>query len=87
VDQTERPAVARAYWRCNPGPVGVLLGLWLLAWLGLGVLWVRPLNALRLSGFPLGFWFAQQGSILVFVLLILVYALAMDRIERCRRDE
>jgi putative solute:sodium symporter small subunit len=87
VEETERPARARAYWRRNLGLVGVLLGLWLLASLGLGVLWVRPLNGFRLGGFPLGFWFAQQGSILVFVLLILAYALAMDRLERRRRDE
>ena len=64
-------AGARAYWKRNLRLLAVLLGLWLLASLGLGILWVRPLNAFRVGGFPLGFWFAQQGSILVFVLLVL----------------
>ena len=49
---------------------------------GLGILWVEPLNRFRLGGFPLGFWFAQQGSIYVFVVLILVYAFYMDWLDR-----
>ena len=86
MSETGPAAGARAYWKRNLRLLAVLLGVWLLASLGLGILWVRPLNAFQLGGFPLGFWFAQQGSILVFVLLVLIYALAMDRIERRRRE-
>ncbi len=70
------------YWRTNLRLVGCLLVVWFLASFGLGILWVRPLNAFHLGGFPLGFWFAQQGAIVVFVILVFVYALVMDRIER-----
>jgi len=61
--------------------MAVLLIVWAAAGLGCGVLFADALNAYRLGGFPLGFWFAQQGSILVFVVLILVYALAMRRLD------
>ena len=56
--------------------------MWFAASLGLGVLFAAPLNEVRFFGFPLGFWFAQQGAILVFLLLLVVNAVAMDRIER-----
>ena len=49
--------------------------------LGLSIILVEPLNTIKLGGFPLGFWFAQQGSILVFVVLIWVYARLMDRLD------
>ena len=48
----------------------------------LGIFLVEPLNDVRVGGFPLGFWFAHQGSIYVFVVLILVYAAVMDRLDR-----
>ena len=60
----------------------VLLSIWAFAGFGLGIVFVEPLNAFHLGGFPLGFWFAQQGSILIFVVLILAYALWMDALER-----
>ena len=72
----------RAYWRANLRLLAALLAVWFLASFGAGILFVEPLNAIRLGGFPLGFWFAQQGSIGVFVVLVLVYAIAMDRLER-----
>ena len=78
---------ANGYWRSNLRVLAVLLPIWAVAGFGLGIVFVEPLNALRVAGFPLGFWFAQQGSILVFVVLILVYALWMDRIERRIRRE
>jgi putative solute:sodium symporter small subunit len=49
---------------------------------GLGILLVEPLDRLRLGGFPLGFWFAQQGAIYVFVLLVWIYARRMDELDR-----
>ena len=58
-----------------------LLLVWAAAGLGCGVLFADVLNRFQIGGFPLGFWFAQQGSILVFVLLILVYCLALNRLD------
>jgi putative solute:sodium symporter small subunit len=62
--------------------VGVLLAVWFTVSYGFGILLVEPLNRIRLGGFQLGFWFAQQGSIYVFVLLILVYVRLMNRLDR-----
>ena len=80
-EDEERSARARAYWRANLRVMGILLSIWFVASYGLGILLVEPLNRIQLGGFPLGFWFAQQGSIYVFVVLILVYARWMDRID------
>ncbi len=71
-----------AYWRRNLRLVGVSLAVWFIASFGLGILLVEPLNTIHIGGFPLGFWFAQQGAILVFVVLVFVYARRMDRIEQ-----
>ena len=67
----------------------VLLLVWAVIGLGCGVLFANWLNQFHLpgTGFPLGFWFAQQGSIIVFVLLILVYCVLMNRLDRQHRDE
>ena len=70
------------YWRSNLKIMTVLLGFWAIAGLGCGVLFVDALNVFSLGGYPLGFWFAQQGSIYTFVLLILIYAICADRLER-----
>ncbi len=69
------------YWRKNVRIMVALLAIWAIAGLGCGVLFADKLNAFSLGGFPLGFWFAQQGSILVFVLLILVYGLVLNRLD------
>ena len=61
--------------------------VWFAVSFGCGILLVEPLNRGSLAGFPLGFWFAQQGSIYVFVVLILVYALWMDRLDRRYRGK
>ena len=74
-------AEIRRYWRRNLRLVATLLAIWAVAGLGCGVLFADALNAFRLGGFPLGFWFAQQGSIVVFVLLVLAYALATNRLD------
>lgn len=75
---------AHRYWRENMKLVGVLLTIWFLVSYGCGILFVEQLNAFKLpfTEFPLGFWFAQQGSIYVFVVLIFVYATLMNRMER-----
>ena len=78
------PRVAAAiqrYWRRNVRVMVVLLSIWALVGLGCGVLAADWLNQFRLGGFPLGFWFAQQGSIVTFVLLILAYGLALNRLD------
>jgi putative solute:sodium symporter small subunit len=74
-----------AYWRSNLLLVGVLLVLWALPSLGAGILFVDFLDQWKMGGFPLGFWFAQQGSILFFVVLVLVYCLLMDKLD-VRKD-
>jgi len=73
---------AARYWRANLRLMAVLLCVWAFVSYGLGIVLVEPLNALHIGGFPLGFWFAQQGSIYVFIVLIAVYVVAMDRLER-----
>ena len=62
--------------------ITALLAVWAFVSYGLGIVGVEALNRYHLGGFPLGFWFAQQGAIYVFVALIAIYALAMDRIDR-----
>ena len=71
------------YWRKNVRITLVLLGIWAFVGLGCGVLFADYLNQYKLpgTGFPLGFWFAQQGSIIVFVLLILIYCIFMNRLD------
>ncbi len=71
-----------AYWRTNLRYVGILLAIWFLVSYGFGILLVEPLNQIRVGGFPLGFWFAQQGSIYLFVILIFVYVQLMNRLDR-----
>ena len=69
------------YWRSNVLVMTILLVVWAIAGLGCGVLFADFLNRFHIGGFPLGFWFAQQGSILVFVMLVLVYGLALNRLD------
>jgi len=69
------------YWRKNVGIMAILLVVWAIVGLGCGVLFADVLNEFRLGGFPLGFWFAQQGSIFVFVVLILIYGVALNRLD------
>jgi putative solute:sodium symporter small subunit len=76
------PENRSAYWRANLNLVTVLLIIWFVVSYGFGILLVEPLNAISLGGYKLGFWFAQQGSIYVFLLLIFVYAFAMNRLDR-----
>ena len=82
-------ALLDRYWRTNRLVMLGLLLVWAAAGLGAGVLAADVLNGVMLpgTGYPLGFWFAQQGSILVFVLLILVYCLAMNRLDAKHRAD
>ena len=75
-------ARANAYWRANLKLLGVLLAIWFLVSFGAGILFRPFLDQWMIGGYPLGFWFAQQGSIYCFVALIFVYVFAMRRIDR-----
>ncbi|MFK8046176.1 MAG: DUF4212 domain-containing protein [Crocinitomicaceae bacterium] len=71
----------KAYWKTNLKYLAILLSIWFLVSFVCGILLVDELNAIRLGGFKLGFWFAQQGSIYVFVLLIFVYIRLMNKLD------
>lgn len=73
---------ASTYWRTNLKYLSILLTLWFFVSFGCGILWVEYLNQFQLGGFPLGFWFAQQGAIYTFVILIFVYICLMNRLDR-----
>jgi len=83
-DAADRRRAADAYWRANLRIVGVLLAIWFAVSLGGGVLFAEELDRIRIpgTGFKLGFWLAQQGSIYVFVALIFVYVVLMNRLDR-----
>ncbi len=79
---SEKNGQRARYWRANLRILVVLLSIWFGVSFGLGILLVETLNQIHVAGFPLGFWFSQQGSIYVFIVLIWVYARWMDRIDR-----
>jgi putative solute:sodium symporter small subunit len=72
----------KKYWRKNLRTLLILLVLWFVVSFGFGILLVEPLNSIQLGGFKLGFWFAQQGSIYAFVVLIFVYVARMNKLDR-----
>ena len=78
------PEKAAHYWRRNVRLVAILLTIWFLVSFGCGILFVDWLDQFRIpgTGFKLGFWFAQQGSILVFVVLIAVYVVLMNKYDK-----
>ena len=72
----------RSYWQRNLRLVGLLLVIWFVVSFGFGILLLEWMNRIRVGGFPLGFWFAQQGSLYVFVALIFYYARRMEKLDR-----
>ena len=72
----------KAYWKANLKLVGLCLGIWFIVSYLFGIILVEQLNAFHLGGYKLGFWFAQQGSIYVFVVLIFFYAWRMNKLDR-----
>ena len=78
----ERRAELRSYWQSNLILIGVLLFIWAVVSYGCSILCVEWLNRFHIGDLPVGFWFAQQGSMYVFVILIFVYAFTMDRLDR-----
>lgn len=71
-----------AYWKATLGLLTKILVVWFLVSFGAGILFADILNGIHLGGYPLGFWFAHQGSIYVFVALIFIYAKKMGEIDR-----
>ena len=73
---------AQAYWKANLRVLTTCLIIWFVVSYGFGILLVDVLNKIQIAGFQLGFWFAQQGAIYVFLLLILYYVIRMNKIDR-----
>ncbi|MFK7787878.1 MAG: DUF4212 domain-containing protein [Phycisphaeraceae bacterium] len=84
--EAEAEALKR-YWRANVTIMSVLLTIWAIVGLGCGILFADVLNQFKLGGYPVGFWFAQQGSIMVFVLIILTYCILLNRLDNKHHDE
>jgi putative solute:sodium symporter small subunit len=76
------PPPKDAYWRANIKIVIGCMVVWFLVSYGCGILFADALNTIRLGGYPLGFWFAQQGAIYVFLALIAFYAWRMNKLDR-----
>lgn len=72
----------KAYWRANIKVLTILLLIWFAVSFGCGILFVDQLDKIQFFGFKLGFWFAQQGSIYVFVILIFVYVWWMNKLDK-----
>ena len=81
-DSPSRNSSNAAYWRANLLIVGVLLAIWFVVSYLCGIVFVEALNRVTFFGFKLGFWFAQQGSIYIFVALIFIYVFLMNRLDR-----
>lgn len=73
---------ATAYWRENLKYLAILLSIWFVVSYGAGIIFKDALDTIRIGGFKLGFWFAQQGSIYVFVVLIFVYVRLMNKLDK-----
>ncbi|MDA9760746.1 MAG: DUF4212 domain-containing protein [Flavobacteriaceae bacterium] len=73
------------YWKTNIRYITILLSLWFLISFGCGILFVEQLNLVKIGGFKLGFWFAQQGSIFGFVVIIFVYIFLMNKLDQSQK--
>lgn len=82
LDKMDAKARAKAYWAANLKLLSTLLIIWFVVSFGFGIVIRDTLDQIVIGGFPLGFWFAQQGSIYVFVALIFAYAARMRKIDR-----
>lgn len=73
---------AQAYWKTNVRLIIILLAIWAFVSYLCGIILAPVLNGIYLGQLPLGFWFAQQGSMITFVILIFVYSYQMDRVDQ-----
>ncbi len=78
----DNQSAAAAYWRENIRILLSLLAIWFAVSFGCGILFVDQLDQFSFFGFPLGFWFAQQGAVYTFLILIFVYIGMMNRLDR-----
>ncbi|MFL2617890.1 MAG: DUF4212 domain-containing protein [Flavobacteriaceae bacterium] len=78
---------SEAYWKKNLKYLVILLSIWFSVSFGFGILFVDELNQIQFFGFKLGFWFAQQGSIYVFVILIFIYIYLMNKLDKNYRSK
>ena len=78
---------SNSYWLTNLKYLLILLSIWFIVSFGFGVILVDQLNSIQFYGFKLGFWFAQQGSIYVFVILIFIYIYLMNRLDKNFRSD
>lgn len=79
---SDKQKKATAYWKENVTYLFVLLTIWFLVSYGAGILFKEALDTIQIGGFALGFWFAQQGAIYVFVVLIFVYVRLMNKLDK-----
>jgi len=70
------------YWAKNIKILSVLLSIWFIVSFGFGILFIDQLDKIKIAGFKLGFWFAQQGTIYAFVLIIFIYAWLMKKLDK-----
>jgi|TARA_B100001063_G_scaffold191934_1_gene183003 putative solute:sodium symporter small subunit len=82
-----RSSALKKYWQSNIKILISLLFIWFLSSFGFGILWSDTLDKIQVGGFKLGFWFAQQGSIYIFVLLIFIYVFLMNRLDQKYNNE
>ena len=80
-EETKNRSESASYWTKNLRRLALLLTIWFLASYGASILFVDALDSISFFGFKLGFWFAQQGSILIFVLLIVAYVKTMNALD------
>ncbi|MFZ9003235.1 MAG: DUF4212 domain-containing protein [Robiginitalea sp.] len=73
---------AKAYWKENLRYLFILLAIWFMVSFGAGILFKEVLDDIKIGGFKLGFWFAQQGSMYVFVILIFIYVRLMNKLDK-----
>jgi putative solute:sodium symporter small subunit len=72
---------AQAYWRENTSIIVKLLAVWFIFSFGCGIIFINELNNIEISGVKLGYWFAQQGAIYVFIILIFIYVRAINKLD------
>ena len=75
------------YWRSNLKILSILLSIWFIVSFGFGIIWSDSLDQVQIGGFKLGFWFAQQGSIYFFVLLIFIYIYLMNKLDKNYKEK
>ena len=77
-----KESAANKYWKSNIRILIILLGIWFISSFGFGILFSDVLDNFKIGGFKIGFWFAQQGSIYIFVLLIFIYVFLINRLDK-----